>query len=367
MNDDARTQLQHIIGRYGISICEDARRCEAMLRDLCPECKREIHALVNAIREDIPQELIRASKAIPKELFLTELSKRLRDNLGIIDDLARWAVESWDIVLHEHIQKNDFSTKPVAPNQIITNEKDGTQLVLIPEGEFLAGGSGKNEGGGNPFWVWLPSYYLSLYPVTGIQYAHFLSQVQPSESKLEKWIDEVYINENDHPVVRVNWYGAKVYAKWAGLRLPSELEWEKGARGVDGREYPWGNTWDASKCRNNMNNEDDMDNEDEGTCSVQSYPDGRSPWGLYQMSGNVWEWCEDSYFTDAYDRYRQGRFTSPSGGGCRVLRGGSWDDSAPERFRVACRLRDEPEYRDFSIGFRLARTERDIPADLVSW
>ena len=99
MNDDARTQLQYIIGRYGISICGDARRCEAMLRDLCPECKREIHALVNAIREDIPQELIRASKDIPKELLLTELSKRLCDNLGITVELARWAVESWGTLL----------------------------------------------------------------------------------------------------------------------------------------------------------------------------------------------------------------------------------------------------------------------------
>jgi len=97
--DVARTQLQYIVGRYGISICEDARRCEAMLRDLCPDCKREIHVLVNAIREDIPQELIRASKDIPKELLLTELSKRLYDNLGIKDDLARWAVESWDALL----------------------------------------------------------------------------------------------------------------------------------------------------------------------------------------------------------------------------------------------------------------------------
>ena len=145
MNDDARTQLQYIIGRYGIPICGDARRCEAMLRDLCPECKREINALVNAIREDIPQELIRASKDIPKELLLTELSKRLCDNLGITVDLARWAVESWDIVLGVHIQKNDFSTKLVTPKQIITNEKDGSQLVLIPEGEFLAGESEEDE------------------------------------------------------------------------------------------------------------------------------------------------------------------------------------------------------------------------------
>jgi formylglycine-generating enzyme len=381
MNDDARIQLQYIVGRYGISICEDARRCEAMLRDLCPECKREINALVNAIREDIPQELIRASKAIPKELFLTELSKRLCDNLGITVDLARWAVESWDIVLVVHIQKNDFSTKLVTPNQIITNEKDGTQLVFIPEGEFLAGESEEDEeeeeddedGTSDTFPVWLPAYYLALYPVTNIQYSRFLSQVQPSESDLEKWIDlslscfvrkagsryEAYGNKNDHPVVQVSWHGANAYAKWAGLRLPSELEWEKGARGVDGRNYPWGNTWDESKCRNSTNRGD------ERTCSVKSYPEGSSQWGLYQMFGNIDEWCKDWYDSDAYNRYRQRELSPPSEGRGRVLRGGSWSLSGPEGFRGAYRDYDEPEYRFSGCGFRLARTHRSI--SFVFW
>jgi formylglycine-generating enzyme required for sulfatase activity len=379
MNDNARIQLHYIIGRYGISICEDARRCEAMLRDLCPECKKEIYSLVNAIREDIPQGLILSSKAIPRELLLTELSKRLCDNLGIIDDLGRWAVETWDIVLHDHIQKKDFSTKLVTPNQIITNEKDGTQLVLIPEGEFLAGGwyacrsayedededvyedEDVDVGTGDPL-VWLPAYYLALHPVTNIQYARFLSQVKPSESDLQEWIDlysycfirkagnryEAYGNKNDHPVVQVSWYGANAYAKWADLRLPSELEWEKGARGVNGRIYPWGNTWDASKCRNNTNRGC------ESTCSVQSYPEGRSQWGLYQMSGNIDEWCKDWYDSDAYISYLQGELSPPSEGEGRVLRGGSWSLNGSEGFSGAYRDYDKPEYRFSGCGFRLA-------------
>ncbi len=274
------------------------------------------------------------------------------------------------------------------PSTII-NEKDGTQLVLIPEGEFLAGGPGSDEGydpealmnnqfaeflasgpgakegGGHSFPVRLPAYYMALYPVTNIQYAQFLSQVQPSISELGEWIDcephspirrsdwnvakqvgrmifESY--GNDLPVVNVTWYGANAYAKWAGLRLPSELEWEKGARGVDGREYPWGNTWDESKCNS------------QGKCSVQNYPDGRSPWGLYQMSGNVLEWCEDWYDRDAYNRYRLGKLGPPSKGTCRVLRGGSWFYVNPQYFRGAYRLLNAPERRHSSCGFRLART-----------
>ncbi len=216
----------------------------------------------------------------------------------------------------------------------------------------------KDEGAGDPFSVWLPAYYLALYPVTNIQYAQFLSQVQPSKSDLEKWIRldsdcfvrkaggryEAYGDKNDHPVVQVSWYGANAYAKWAGLRLPSELEWEKGARGVDGREYPWGNTWDESKCNT------------QGKCSVQNYPDGRSPWGLYQMSGNVLEWCEDWYDRDAYNRYRLGKLGPPSKGTCRVLRGGSWFYVNPQYFRGAYRLLNAPERRHSSCGFRLART-----------
>jgi formylglycine-generating enzyme required for sulfatase activity len=259
---------------------------------------------------------------------------------------------------------NDFSTKLVTPNQIITNEKDRTQLVLIPEGEFLARESKEDEGTGDTFPVWLPAYYLALYPVTNIQYARFLSQIQPSESDLEEWIDldsycfvrkagsryEAYGNKNDHPVVQVSWYGANAYTEWAGLRLPSELEWEKGARGVDGREYPWGNTWDESKCRNRTNKGD------ETTCIVQSYSEGNSPWGLYQMSGNIWEWCEDWYDSEAYNRYRLGKLSPPSKGVRRELRGGSWGDINPEYFRGAYRLNIAPELRPFNCGFRLART-----------
>ena len=220
---------------------------------------------------------------------------------------------------------------------LIENPKDGTLLALVPAGEFLAGGSRNDDEGGGPFRVTLPGYYLALHAVTNGQYARFLSAVHPGKADLEKWIlfdsdcnvraqgggYEAYGGKEGHPVVQVSCDGAQAYCQWAGLRLPTELEWEKGARGTDGREYPWGKEWDQSKCRNDKNRGG------ERTSEVWGYTEGASPWGMYQMSGNVWEWCEDWYDGGSYARYKQGDLSVPKSGGSRVVRGGSWGVAMP--------------------------------------
>ena len=256
---------------------------------------------------------------------------------------------------------------PKQPEKVLplgVNEKDGTLLVPIPGGVFLAGGPGYYEGRGEPFPVDLPPYYLALYPITNVQYARFLSLARPSDKDLKKWIRldedcfvrragdrfEAYGGKADHPVVQVSWWGAEAYCEWAGLRLPSELEWEKSARGVDGRQFPWGNEWDESRCRNYMNRDE------ETTCRVKRYPEGVSPWGLSQMAGNVWEWCADPYDAAAYNRYRGGDLQPPSSGGARVLRGGSWCSGPAGSFRCAYRGSCAPEGRYGSNGFRVARS-----------
>jgi len=254
------------------------------------------------------------------------------------------------------------------------NEVDAYEMVYIPAGPAIFGSARSDRGAEArekpQFTAELPGYYLGIYCVTNAQYAKFLTEAGASDSDLGKWISlvgachvakrgpEYAVDDEgkygDHPVVLVSWYGAEAYCEWAGLRLPSELEWEKGARGDDGRRYPWGDEWEPDRCRC------DEKRGEETTCGVWEYPDGMSPWGLGNTSGNVWEWCADWWEERAYRRYGRGRLEPPTFDRWtrpwKVLRGGSCFDPDPRSLR--CAYRGEfalPSHHDCRFGFRCAR------------
>ncbi len=163
----------------------------------------------------------------------------------------------------------------------------------------------------------------------------------------------------EHPVYAVTWYGAREYCEAIGRRLPTEAEWERAARGDDGRIYPWGNSWDNAFAKTNR-----PADAAPGSFPVASYPSGTSPYGVLDLAGNVAEWVSDWYGEQYYAQQAQGNATNPTGpvtGLQKVLRGGSWN-SVPFFARTVHRQSWDPADSQRWIGFRCA----DVPQDTAA-
>jgi len=222
----------------------------------------------------------------------------------------------------------------------------------------VAGGTSRREGGAGPFQASLRPFYLAIHAVTNAQYKRFIDATDhaaPSRAPFSSEGPEAWQGRNvwpamaDHPVVGVSWDDAVAYCRWAGARLPTELEWEKGARGTDGRSFPWGNEWTKERCHN------EESRRNETTCSVWRYGTGSSVWGCYQMAGNVWEWCQDWHEPGAYRRYAKGDLTPPAAGTAKVVRGGSWFNLGPDSFLASYRFHFPPGERERHYGVRVAK------------
>lgn len=236
-------------------------------------------------------------------------------------------------------------------------------MVLIPGGWFFMGSDDSDSQAQNrekPRHLhYLKPFYISIACVTVAKFKKFADETgyrggdytgtgDDWKEQWGKWRDD----PPDHPVRYVNRHDADAYCKWAGLRLPAEAEWELAARGYTGLKYPWGNDWEEGR-RVCWGKQKGPEGE---TAPVHDHPKGASPFGAFQQSGNLWEWCEDWFDDNAYQRYAEGDFSLPAEGGRRVLRGGSWSDLFAEYFRSADRFDYNPEGRDYDYGFRSAKT-----------
>jgi formylglycine-generating enzyme required for sulfatase activity len=247
------------------------------------------------------------------------------------------------------------SPVPNTPVATQVSAVDGMTLVYVPSGQFMMGSLETDSKAGleekPQRSVYLSVYWIDQTEVTNAMYTRCVREGACSPPKeTHSKTRPAYYDEPafaNYPVIYVSWQDAEAYCRWAGRRLPSEAEWEKAARGADGRTYPWGENLPGPGLANFNNQVGD-------TRSVGSYPAGASPFGALDMAGNVAEWVADWYDADYYPVAPDENPPGPDAGEFRVLRGGSWFNLA-RAMRTAFRLSNYPEIQSDTVGFRCAR------------
>ena len=262
------------------------------------------------------------------------------------------------------------------PDQTWSKTPEG--MVRVPKGEFTMGTNDPqaNSNQRPAHKVYLDAFYIDKHEVTNAQFEEFIFAggykkkkywtqagwefiqkerfyyIYPTREMYRIDIplgygDNTVSTAPDHPVIGVSWYEAAAYAKWAGKRLPTEAEWEKAARGTNKKRlYPWGNKMDFKKL--NYFPHQQM------LRPVGSFPKGKSPYGVLDMAGSVWEWCADWY---GENQYVQNEKKNPKGsatGELKILRGGGWD-SIRLQLRCTHRHAEKPTHRAYTVGFRCVK------------
>ncbi|MCC7490985.1 MAG: SUMF1/EgtB/PvdO family nonheme iron enzyme [Fimbriimonadaceae bacterium] len=253
----------------------------------------------------------------------------------------------------------------------VRHRGDGAEMRLVPAGPFVRGCDGGEPDEAPAREIYLDGYYIDIYPVSNARYRQFHefvlatndhSRCYPAEhlSSVTRelnhcprlWAKGVRgFNEDrlrrfgdpQQPVVTVTWYDAFSYCAWSGKLLPTEAQWEKAARGSDGRRFPWGNAWEPERLNAGL---------DIGaTTAVDAFPQGRSPFGVMDLLGNVWEWCGDRYDRRGYVNGSNRNPVGPTEGLDRVCRGGAWNYIS-QYATATCRHAFGPSEAYEFVGFR---------------
>ncbi len=380
MHDLPRQKLRDLIIEYGRSLCDDPRRCEALLKDYCGQYKREIFVLVSALKNRVAEDLINTPAGVPSALLLGRLIQRLEDELGLAENAARWAVESWALALDLSVANveqprpaPESPRRPVAPpapsfsslkpftvfRDPLRDGGEGPAMVMIPAGGFWMGSSetetGRNDNEHRHRVLIARPFAIGQYAVTFDEYDHFCTAIARQKPEDRSW------GRGNQPVINVNWYDAVEYAEWLSARtgqayrLPTEAEWEYAARAGAETAFWWGDSITTDQA-NYDGNYTCGPHGRKGIYRKQTVPVDQfqpNPWGLYQVHGNVWEWT-----ASCYDRNYDGtemRFAGKNESGARVLRGGSWG-YGPTAVRSATRYRAPPALGNNDRGFRIARS-----------
>ena len=286
--------------------------------DIGPELEQLIHDMLAKLPSDRPQSC-------------SEVAARLQLAIG----------DTVDTTI-------DFGPSDDLPKKLITEDKTNS-MCLISGGTFLLGPHPHRE-------VMLGTFYIDETPVTNEQFAYFLEVTGYKPEDVESgrfllhWRQGLIPGElRTHPVVFVSLYDAMAYASWCGKRLPTEAEWEKAARGIDGFKYPWGRESPSVEHAN-------FGRKHMGTTDVRAFPGGVSPFGIFDMAGNVWEWCQDVFDEDFYKKGPSinPRNTVAHSDSSFVVRGGAflYDRSS---LKTYTRASFKPMTRVNTLGFRCAR------------
>jgi formylglycine-generating enzyme required for sulfatase activity len=215
-------------------------------------------------------------------------------------------------------------------------------MVHVPAGTFIMGSDIGDKDESPQHEVYLEGFFIDRFEVTNAQYAKFKRGYRYNDSITDETVHKEEWMHDDRPVVNVSWYEADAYCQWAGKRLPTEAEWEKAARGTDGRKYPWGEVHDMSYA------------EPDGIAEIAAWRAGRSPYGAYWMAGGAWEWTADWYKPYSGSE----NVSSAFGEQYKVIRGAN-RFADPSMQRCAHRYYLDPDMKQsgYPVGFRCVVSE----------